>query len=142
MKTCPRCGRSLPDPFFRAKTAMCSKCRKKYDKGRSRNGDPIREVTLSAKARKRRWARANRNPQREAAYRIVRTAIEEGRIAPHYSCDCCGKTLNRRGNRRFIQAHHLLGYDKPLDVLWLCPKCHRKADDAARQPTHAGREGM
>jgi len=36
-----------------------------------------------------------------------------------------------------IQAHHHAGYDKPLDVEWLCPKCHKQEDDAARAAQQA-----
>lgn len=49
------------------------------------------------------------------ARKAVNHAIEAGRLSSR-PCQKCGGTLN-------LQAHHH-DYSKPLDVEWLCSKCH------------------
>lgn len=61
------------------------------------------------------------------AYRTVRNAIKSGLlIRPDY-CESCGLNpgLGRDG-RALIHAHHHRGYGAPLDVQWLCARCHRQ----------------
>ena len=90
--------------------------------------------TEAARARKRRWAIKNRNPKKEAARIAVRRAIEKGLIIPSSFCERCGISKRRRDGCRAIQAHHFGGYDNPLLIEWLCPKCHHKADAAKEKP--------
>lgn len=62
-------------------------------------------------------------PQR--AYRLVRSAIERGKLIRPLTCARCGKQPNPTSDgRSAIHAHHS-DYSKPLDVEWLCPSCHR-----------------
>jgi len=58
---------------------------------------------------------------------MVCAAVNRGEITVPENCQACG-TPNRKcsDGRRYLQAHHHEGYDKPLSVLWLCSKCHRK----------------
>jgi hypothetical protein len=51
------------------------------------------------------------------ARQIYRRAVESGRLVPPDSCSRCGST------DRAIHGHHT-DYDRPLDVVWLCWKCH------------------
>lgn len=51
------------------------------------------------------------------AYRQVLRAIESGVLIRPETCGECGV-------RTQPYAHHHLGYDHPLDVLWLCGPCH------------------
>jgi len=79
--------------------------------------------------RKRLWRQNNR----EAAQRIrraghaVEAAVKAGRITKGKACSGCGD------NKRRLEAHHHKGYDRSnwLEVLWLCPPCHRKAHGTA-----------
>ena len=67
--------------------------------------------------------------QKERARRMVRSAVQSGRLVRSKSCEECGCTPTpaRNGNPN-IHGHHHRGYDHPLDVQWLCPKCHFKHD--------------
>lgn len=56
-----------------------------------------------------------RNPERHAAHQAVTSAIESGRLIKQ-PCEKCGDT-------KHVQAHHD-DYSKPLDVTWLCRRCH------------------
>lgn len=59
------------------------------------------------------------------AYRIVRKAIRNGDLVRPYECSKCGASPKHSSDgRSLIQAHHE-DYSKPLDVEWLCAKCHR-----------------
>lgn len=52
------------------------------------------------------------------AITTARVARLNGRLAPK-PCEKCGVAHPR------INAHHE-DYLRPLDVTWLCPKCHRR----------------
>lgn len=76
-----------------------------------------------ARNRKRRVAHARawdkRNPDRVMVYNIVKSAVKRGILkkGPCAECGIRGKT----------EAHHE-DYSKPLDVKWLCRRCHRAHD--------------
>lgn len=55
-------------------------------------------------------------PEKVRAGRIARAEKHKGNLIKK-SCQKCGKLED-------IQMHHK-DYKKPLDVLWLCAKCHR-----------------
>ena len=52
------------------------------------------------------------------AYYVFYNAVQSGKIIRPDTCEKCGSSKN-------IQAHHD-DYSKPLDVKWLCAKCHNK----------------
>ena len=54
---------------------------------------------------------------------ILEHAIAKGIVKRQYVCECCGETGTFSDGRTKIQAHHP-DYNKPLDVMWLCQKCH------------------
>lgn len=59
----------------------------------------------------------------------VRYAIDKGVLKRPLTCEECGNPgPTATDGRATIQAHHYQGYDKPLEVQWLCPKCHVKHD--------------
>jgi len=53
---------------------------------------------------------------------LVEKAIQKGILIPQ-KCEKCGKTYRMKDGRLAVQAHHN-DYNKPLDVTWLCQKCH------------------
>ena len=58
------------------------------------------------------------NAEQRVAHRIYNAALRSGELVRAESCERCGK-----GGR--IDGHHD-DYSKPLNVLWLCPRCHRR----------------
>ena len=60
------------------------------------------------------------NPEKAAAHQVVASAIRRGHLTRPSVCSACLKTAR-------IDAHHA-DYTKPLDVKWLCRRCHRTAD--------------
>ena len=56
-----------------------------------------------------------KNPLKKAAYQIFKNAIKTGRLEKQ-PCERCGSAVR-------VHGHHD-DYYKPLEVRWLCPKCH------------------
>lgn len=61
----------------------------------------------------------------QRAHDVVEKAIKKGVLVPRSTCEMCGGTQTFKDGRNGIQAHHC-DYNKPLEVLWLCQKCHHK----------------
>lgn len=57
------------------------------------------------------------NEEKYKARTAVSNALRDGRLIKQ-PCEHCGATEK-------VQAHHN-DYSKPLDVEWLCFKCHRE----------------
>lgn len=53
----------------------------------------------------------------------VREAVRRGELIKPTQCQDCGIALAPR----LLAGHHHKGYERPLDVIWLCQKCHSKA---------------
>ena len=62
----------------------------------------------------RLWAK--QHPNRRAAHHILSSALRDGKVI-ELPCFICGKKAH---------AHHP-DYDRPLDVIWLCPLHHKEA---------------
>jgi len=67
------------------------------------------------KAEQNRLYKLN-NPEKCKAQDIINHHIRKGEIE-RLSCEVCG--------RQDTHAHHE-DYSKPLEVIWLCPSCHKK----------------
>lgn len=59
-----------------------------------------------------------RNGKKQYAHEQLAYAVKTGKIERLYLCESCGK----RGD---MHGHHD-DYSKPLDVIWLCPACHKQ----------------
>lgn len=70
----------------------------------------------------------DRNVTGEArlAHRAVEAALARGSLVRPTSCSACDRTLQR------IHAHHD-DYSKPLDVRWLCQRCHARHHASIRE---------
>lgn len=59
-------------------------------------------------------------PEKLRARSKVAWAVRTGKLVRPESCSSCSNMGKR------IEAHHE-DYSRPYDVVWLCPKCHRRA---------------
>ncbi len=134
MKTCFKCGQTKPLTDFYRHPAMadghlgkCKECAKKdvkenYEANREkkseyearRNQLPARKAAKIVYRRNRRA----RHPEKDAARAAVARAITSRSIVRHPCCYCGALK---------VQAHHH-DYSKPLDVTWVCFKCHRERE--------------
>jgi hypothetical protein len=60
---------------------------------------------------------SSKDPVKEASRFALHMAVKRGEVIKPDSCQQCGKVTAS------IQGHHH-DYAKPLDVKWLCTKCH------------------
>jgi hypothetical protein len=147
-KTCKACTRTLPiDEFYRnskgaARQPKCKECTRvavrknreaKLDYYRARDRErgklPHRKA-LSSRVGKRwresvhgREARLKskaRYPGKFKARYALSNAVRDGRVE-RKPCEVCGA--------KRVHAHHD-DYGKPLDVRWLCTRCHGAAHAA------------
>lgn len=54
---------------------------------------------------------------------LLEKALEKGIVKRKTHCEICNDTGEFKDGRTKIQAHHD-DYNKPLEVRWLCQKCH------------------
>lgn len=134
-KACTGCGvvKNATEFFSRAASVdglqpCCKECdsqmrSQRYDENwdeeretRQRYGrNPQRKKKALESNRKYR----QRNPQKMSAHNAINNALRDGKIErPNYCSDCGLATSN-------LEAHHE-DYSKPLDVEWLCTRCHGK----------------
>lgn len=69
------------------------------------------------------------HPERMRAQGIVNTRISRGKLTKPMACEVCGKVGR-------VEAHHA-DYSKPLDVMWVCKKCHYILDKKRREKERA-----
>ena len=70
-----------------------------------------------AKDRERYQRERNDRPERLRARWVLIKAIKRGAVVRPESCSRCRVRCTPHG-------HHA-DYDKPLDVVWVCPLCHK-----------------
>lgn len=150
-KVCRCCGQTKPISDYYKHPAMadgylgkCKECQKEstkaarerrpdyyreYDKQRSNLPHRVQARAEYAKTEqgKDRHLSANitwisKHPNRRAASHILNNAIRDGKVQRH-PCFVCGAKAH---------AHHP-DYDRPLDVIWLCPKHHKEAHQLAKE---------
>lgn len=72
-----------------------------------------------------------RNPSRLNCYRVVEAALNAGEIVKPEACCICG-TRDDEAGKHGLHKHHF-DYGKPLDVVWLCAKCHGQIHKIIRE---------
>ncbi|WP_443700185.1 hypothetical protein [Pseudomonas sp.] len=81
----------------------------------------------------------------EKAHRLVRSAVERGELVRPDECSKCGAAPKRKvDGKSAIQGHHE-DYNKPLDVEWICAKCHRAVTplpEVMGAPNYGGKNGF
>lgn len=75
-------------------------------------------------ATKRRERHKRRHPDKARARKAVHNAVFRGTLAKPESCGACGAVTEKR----LLHGHHA-DYSKPLEVEWLCRKCHESIHD-------------
>lgn len=132
MKRCSRCGEQLPlDSFHRDRSRpdgrqrTCRSC-KTAEAAERRFSDPERHAE-----EQRAWRRKNPEAVREIKRRsdsresrraarkataLVHWHVKHGKLMRPELCSRCMQAGP-------VEAHHE-DYARPLDVVWLCKKCH------------------
>lgn len=131
-KLCRNCGEEKPLTEFYKHAQMadgylniCRQCVRERVRSHRRNNESVREydryraqLPHRKEARRKiteRWA--SENPTRDKAHIAVNNAVRDGRLKKE-PCFFCSKPDG-------LEAHHK-DYSKPMDVIWLCRKCHRR----------------
>lgn len=147
MKICRDCSQEKPITEFYKHAKMadghlnkCIECVKaRVSKHREANIEKMREYdrkrsmlphrvearkeyqqTEEGKIAKKRAMEAyhKKYPLKYAAHIVTQNRIRNGKLKPAESCSVCNSTES-------IEAHHD-DYTKPLEVRWLCVKCHKE----------------
>lgn len=90
---------------------LCIACQRAYMRAHDQT-ERGREV----QRRKSRRAEARRRDKHNVNKKVL-AAIKSGKLIRPDGCEDCGK----QGR---IEGHHE-DYAKPLEVIWLCPRCHK-----------------
>lgn len=130
-KKCFKCGKTKPISEFYTHPSMsdghlnkCKECtRKDVSEHKKNNPDMILRTRLSV---------CEKNPTKYNAHKVVEAAINAGVIEKPDHCFGCGRSASET---RISSHHH--DYAKPLEVIWVCAKCHRPLDANRRE-----REGL
>lgn len=126
MRVCNKCGGSKEDGDFYARPRnTCKDCHKssvrlrrlvnpavrKYDRERAKT--PARRAKSHAISD--RWRQ--QHPDAYKAQTALNNAVRDGRIKK-MPCEVCASSTS-------IHGHHK-DYRRPLDVIWLCARCHHR----------------
>lgn len=129
--TCRICGSNKKSSEFYNRQVRkcglvgeCKDCTKARVRARSRSNPSVQQYDRQRAALPHRRANAakttaewrKKNPQAYKAQTAVSNAIRDGHLKK-LPCAFCGAGR--------VHAHHR-DYGKPLDVIWLCPKCHHR----------------
>lgn len=146
MKVCFKCGAEKPLSEFYKHSKMAdghlNKCKcccksdvkknreekeeyyKDYEKSRSKlphrveaRREYLKTEAGAKNSQKAKDAYIKRNPKIRAAHTAVSNAVRDGKLTRASYCDNCRENL-------FTEAHHC-DYNKPLEVVWLCERCHK-----------------
>lgn len=147
MKVCRDCNQEKPITEFYKHAKMldghlnkCIECVKaRVSKHRKANLEKVREYdkqrsllphrvearkkyqnTEEGKVAKKRAIQSyhKRYPLKYAAHVVTSNYIRDGKLKPSEACSICN-------SKELIEAHHD-DYTKPLEVRWLCIKCHKE----------------
>lgn len=129
MKACVICGETKPLSDFYKHPNMAdgrlNKC-KKCHIARNKDNQAAYRHSDSYAARKGEWiaTRVNKDRLEQEARQALYNAIRRGEIKKAPACWYCGSTDR-------IEGHHA-DYARPLDVIWLCRKCHARVHRETR----------
>ncbi len=125
-KPCRTCEAVLPIEQFYAHARMadgrlnhCRSCVTKRVRKHRRENDSVRAYDRARGSRQSPEYLKNhyrQNPDAKRAHNAVTNAIRDGKMEKE-PCLFCGSSK--------VEGHHR-DYSKPLDVIWLCPQCHKR----------------
>ena len=136
IKGCFKCGQDKEISEFYKHSRMadghlnkCKECTKRdvrkdrqvserartYDRKRSQSPERKRKLNKLTKRMRAKF------PEKYKARNKLYAAVRDGRLEKPEECSKCGEIP------RQLEAHHE-DYDKPLEVIWLCTRCHRVMD--------------
>jgi predicted DNA-binding protein YlxM (UPF0122 family) len=105
--------------------ASCATVAKRFGVSRQSMWDVLRRRTTMRS--NLRYGKANHfyrgTRASDAAQNKLEKAIQRGAIPRGITCERCGYSGTFKDGRTAIQAHHP-DYAKPLEVIWLCQRCH------------------
>jgi hypothetical protein len=125
-KACTKCRKSLPiSAFFRSEKHRCKACHTARMKElrltnpdvRARDRERAQRLGRKEYINERSKLWRKKNPLGYKAHYILNNALRAGEVKK-LPCAMCGDTKQ-------VHAHHH-DYTKPLDVKWLCAKCHKR----------------
>ena len=106
---------------------ICKECIKKNAMTRRElSPDKLREYELKRRNEANRVAARRKTTKRRrnevdgylSAHNAAARAVKAGKLNKPSNCEVCGDDGR-------IEAHHN-DYSKPLEVVWLCVRCHRR----------------
>ena len=100
------------------KNIIANREKKRLDGIKRRKEHPIRMKEIVDKYRAK-------NVYKYKTQMILCQKVRSGKIVKPKNCEKCGEIKKLHG-------HHE-DYSKPLDVIWLCPVCHKKTHSRQRQ---------
>lgn len=116
MKTCSKCKLTKESGDFSIKSStrdglsyQCRSCTNEYSTAYN-----AKRRAQGFKSGTSHWDKDN--PHKKNTHQKVRWAVKSGTLEKPECCEACDSTTN-------IVGHHE-DYDKPLEVLWLCRRCH------------------
>jgi hypothetical protein len=98
--------------------------KKYHQQWRDNNSEKIREYSKSTyeknkdKFLSKKAEYIDKFPEKRLAHILLRSAVLSKKIIKPKYCQICNGTYR-------IEGHHP-DYSKPLEVIWLCSKCHHK----------------
>lgn len=141
MKHCTGCEREKPLTDFYKHPKMtdghlskCKSCVKERVRQHRRLNDSVREYDRSRGSRTSLASLQSyrqRHPEAYRAHNAVSNALRDGKLKKEPCLFC---------NEERVHGHHR-DYSEPLDVIWLCAKCHHRLhanfpETAAHEPKH------
>ena len=113
------------EDFYRGVESRCKDCHKAAMKVRRLTNPRVQEYDRERAKTPERKENARRiriqwraqHPDAYKAHTAVSNAVRDGRLKKQ-PCAICG-------TEEHVHAHHK-DYAKPLDVKWLCAKCHHR----------------
>ncbi len=129
MKRCNKCGIEKPEHEFykhpNTADGLLGKCKAcKRDEVKSQQAIYRQTEACRQKSRERNRSDSRKFAHLRPAHHALRNALRRGEIEKPSACWYCGSTDR-------VQGHHA-DYSRPLDVVWLCDKCHKRVHRETR----------